>query len=134
MSNSRHPQAVRSAIFVASLVTAGAAAFAAVLTGITIGVFHAAGTFALLIFLPCFLAFGWLGVLFVVRASTRAHFALATTTALLALSTAIAYGPSWSDRGSCMGGMALFAFMPFSIGFPFVFFICWLLYGINRKS
>ena len=134
MNRSTHPKAVGSAAFVASLVTVVSAALATVLTWNTIRSFSAIGTFELLVFLPCFLAFGCLGVLLLSRASRCAHFALATTSALLAVSTAVAYVPAVSDRGGCMGGMALLAFMPLSVGFPVVFLISWLLFKLNLKA
>jgi hypothetical protein len=134
MNRSAHPKAVGSAVFVASLVTVASAALATVLTWIKIDDFNAIGTFELLVFLPCFLAFGSLGIMVLLRASRRAHFALATTSVLLAIGTAVVYVPFESDRGGCTSGMALLAFMPLSVGFPVVFFICWLLYRLNLKA
>ena len=87
------------------------------------------------IFSPYLLAFGWLGGLLAFRASSRAHVSLAITTGILAVATAFAYEP-WIARGSlgCMGGLVFFSYIPFVIGFPIVFTICWLLYGLEIKE
>lgn len=84
---------------------------------------------------PCLLALGWLATLFVFHASIRAHRALLITTAILAVSTAVAYGPALAPgSGGCMSGLIFFSCIPFTIGFPIVFTICWFFYGFIRNA
>ena len=90
-----------------------------------------------LILAPSLLAFGWLAILLGFRASVRAHRALITTTAILAVSTAAAYwdalSPDWS--GGCMSGLIFFFFpIPLTIGFPIAFTVCWFLYGLKGDA
>ena len=89
----------------------------------------------LLILSPYLLAFGWLGTLLALRSSIRAHVSLAITTGILAVVTAFSYVP-WLAPGSlgCMGGLVFLVSIPFVIGFPIVFTICWLLYGLDLKE
>jgi hypothetical protein len=112
----------------------GTALWTALLAGVALFItFIASHTWDWFILAPCLLALGWLATLLIFHASIRAHRALLITTAILAVLTGVAYGPSLAPgSGGCMSGLIFFSCIPFTIGFPIVFTICWFLYGLNR--
>ena len=91
--------------------------------------------FSLLMLLPCLLAFALLGGQLAFRASRRSRLALATTTAILTVATFGAYLPELANGpGGCMSGLIVIPSMGFSIGFPVILGISWLLFGLGPKA
>jgi hypothetical protein len=130
---------VQSPMSIPSRAAVRAASFAGtslLLTVITMTVYRvwSGGIYTFLILVPYLIAFGWLGALFAMGASTRAHLSLASTTTVLAIVTFLTYvfalvnGP-----GGCMSSLIFFVCVPFSIGFPIVFLLSWWLYGPTRN-
>jgi hypothetical protein len=136
MAHQSKPKVATRLAFKADICTAFLVVSSLIMTLITMSAYHVLlmNFDSILILFPYLLVLGLLVAAIVLHASDRNHLALVTTTAILSIFTFITYIPALSRGPGCMNGMVFIFSTLFSIGFPIVYLVCWLLYGLRRQA